>query len=73
MKAVASMSSGYDDTLKNGASGRYGKIILHISGKAYIFIGGEKMLLDEGLPCGFVQQTVSIDPNSWMYIYLGYK
>jgi hypothetical protein len=65
---------GYDDTLKDATAGRYGKIVVHKSGKAYLIVGGDdsktpqvKMLLSEGLPCGFLQQAVVIDPNQSSY------
>lgn len=72
--AVDQTAVGYDDTLKDAAAGRYGKIIVHKSGKAYLIVGGEdsktpqvKMLLSEGLTCGFLQQAVVIDPNQASY------
>jgi len=71
-------STGYDDTLKDAAAGRYGKIVVHKSGKAYLVVGGTdsktppvRMRLSEGLPCAFLQQAVSIDPNMSTYIPLG--
>jgi hypothetical protein len=71
-------ASGFDDTLKDAAPGKYGKVVIHKSGKAYFVIGGEdsktpqvKMLLSEGLPCSFLQQAVSIDPNDASYVPLG--
>jgi hypothetical protein len=70
--------SGYDDTLKDAAPGRYGKIVVHKSGKAYLIVGGTdsktpqvKMLLTEGLPCGFLQQAVVIDPLLASYAAVG--
>ena len=72
------VATGYDDTLKDAAAGRYGKIVVHKSGKAYLVVGGAdsktpqvKMLLSEGLPCGFLQQAVAIDPNQASYSPLG--
>ena len=61
-----SISSSYDDTLKDAASGRYGKIIIHQSGKSFLLIGdgdGQpiQMQLSEGLPCSFLQQAVAIN------------
>jgi hypothetical protein len=57
----------YDDTLKDASAGRYGKIVVHKSGKAYLVVGGTdsktpqvRMLLQNGLSCGFLQQAVSI-------------
>ena len=73
-----SAAIGYDDTLKDAAAGRYGKIVLHKSGKAYLVVGGTdsktpqvKMLLSEGLSCGFLQQAVAIDPSQATYVPLG--
>jgi len=69
-------STGYDDTLKDTAAGRYGKIIIHKSGKAFLVVGGGdsksspvRMRLSEGLPCGFLQQAVSVSETD--YIPLG--
>lgn len=57
----------HDNTLKDASAGRYGKIIVHKSGKAYLVVGGSdsktpqvRMLLQNGLSCGFLQQAVSI-------------
>jgi len=65
-----SSSLGYDDTLKDATPGRYGKIVVHKSGKTYMYVGGVKMNIDEGLPCGFIQQAVSIDLDRREYIPL---
>ncbi len=72
-----SSSSGYDDTLKDCAAGRYGKIVVHKSGQAYLIVGGGdpsvppvRMQLSTGIPCGFLQQAVSIDTENG-YIPLG--
>merc|ERR1719223_532783 len=69
----ASESYGYDDTLKDASAGRYGKIVMYKSGKAYLIVGGNddssggtggappvRMQLTTGLPCGFLQQAVAI-------------
>lgn len=73
-----SAATGYDDTLKDAAPGRYGKIVVHRSGKTYLIIGSNdgkypqvRMQLTEGLQCGFLQQAVSIDPDEGTYIPLG--
>jgi len=63
---TGSISSSYDDTLKDAASGRYGKIVIHQSGKSFLLIGdgdGQpiQMQLSEGLPCSFLQQAVAIN------------
>jgi len=75
---VDSSATGYDDTLKDAAAGRYGKIVMHKSGKAYLIVGGAdsktpqvRMLLSEGLPCGFLQQAVAIDTSQATYVPLG--
>ena len=71
-------TGGYDNTLKDAAAGRYGKIVVHKSRKAFLVVGGNdsrtppvRMRLHEGLPCVFLQQAVSIDPNMSTYIPLG--
>lgn len=73
-----SADTGYDDTLKDGAAGRYGKIVMYKSGKAYLVVGDEhsgippvRMQLTTGLPCGFLQQAVAIDSEKQTYIPLG--
>ena len=74
----AGSSSGYDDTLKDSAAGRYGKIVVYKSGKAFLIVGGGgdsktppvRMKLANGLPCGFLQQAVSIDTENG-YVPLG--
>lgn len=75
---ASTRSSGFDDTLKDSAAGRYGKIVMYKSGKTYLIVGDKsdsknppvKMLLSSGLPCGFVQQAVTIDTDNG-YIPLG--
>ncbi len=65
-------ASNYDDTLKDTAAGRYGKIVVYKSGKAFLIIGDNnnsntppiRMRLSSGLPCGFLQQAVSIDVDN---------
>jgi hypothetical protein len=71
-------STGYDDTLKDAGAGRYGKIIMYKSGKAYLEIGGRdsnnppvRLRLTNGLSCGFLQQAVSIDNKINGYVPLG--
>jgi hypothetical protein len=73
----------YDDLLKDASAGRYGKIVVHKSGKAYLVVGGTdsktpqvRMSLQNGLSCGFQQQAVSIHTStdgkkSGSYIPLG--
>ena len=71
-------TTGFDDTLKDSAPGRYGKIVVYKSGKAYLVVGDKnnskappvKMRLENGLPCAFLQQAVSIDTNNG-YVPLG--
>ena len=75
---ASTRSSGFDDTLKDCAAGRYGKIVMYKSGKTYLIVGDKsdskkppvKMLLTNGLPCGFMQQAVTIDIDNG-YIPLG--
>jgi hypothetical protein len=59
-------TSSYDDTLRDTAAGRYGKIVVYKSGKAYLIVGAPpiRMRLSSGLPCGFLQQAVSIDVDN---------
>jgi len=70
-------TSGYDDTLKDAAPGKYGRILVYESGKTIFVVGGEdgspevRMNLTEGLQCGFLQQAVVIDPDEGQYIPLG--
>lgn len=64
------LSLGYDNSLKDTKPGLYGKIVIHESGKSYMYVGGVKMNIDEGLPCGFIQQAVSIDLDKREYIPL---
>jgi hypothetical protein len=78
VETTATSGFGFDDTLKDAAPGKYGKIVVHKSGKAYLIVGGSdsktpqvKMLLNEGLPCGFLQQAVAIDANQASYAPLG--
>ncbi len=74
----ATSSTGFDDTLKDSAPGRYGKIVVYKSGRAYLVVGDKndsktppvRMRLENGLPCGFLQQAVSIDTNNG-YVPLG--
>jgi hypothetical protein len=62
----------YDDTLKDIAAGKYGKIVIYKSGQAFLEIGGGvRMKLSEGLPFGFFQQAVSIDVDKGTYVPLG--
>ena len=72
---TSTTNTGYDDTLKDAAPGKYGKIVVHKSGKAYFIIGNGtnqvRMQLMEGLKCGFTQQAVAMDPDQGTYIPLG--
>jgi len=79
--ATPSMSGpalGYDDTLKDAASGRYGRIVVRKSGKTELIIGGGegngpevRLLVHEGLQCGFRQEAVCIDPDEATFVALG--
>lgn len=68
---------GYDDTLKDTASGRYGRIEVRKSGKTELVLGGGdgspevRLLIHEGLQCGFRQEAVCIDPDEATFVVLG--
>jgi len=67
---------GYDDTLKHAASGQYGRIVVRKSGKTELIIGGGdgpevRLLVHEGLQCGFRQEAVCIDPEEATFVGLG--
>eukprot|EP00804_Cyclotella_cryptica_P012407 CCRYP_010858-RB/>CCRYP_010858-RB protein AED:0.04 eAED:0.04 QI:150/1/1/1/0.5/0.33/3/1421/485 len=67
----------YDDTLKDIAPGKYGKIVVYKSGRTELVVGGHaggaevRMLIHEGLQCGFRQEAVSIDPEEGTFVPLG--
>jgi len=99
---------GYDDTLKDAAAGRYGRIVVRKSGKMELIVGGGgngqevrkaprllfpspsrvsffkftllrlldlskvRLLVHEGLQCGFRQEAVSIDPDNATFVSLGW-
>lgn len=69
---------GYDDTLKDAAAGRYGRIVVRKSGKTELVIGGGegqgpeiRMLVHEGLQCGFRQEAVCINPEEATFVSMG--
>lgn len=69
---------GYDDTLKDCAPGKYGKIVVFKSGRTELVVGGGdsgrpevRMLIHEGLQCGFRQEAVSIDPEEATFVPMG--
>mmetsp|Transcript_5223 Transcript_5223/g.10174 ORF Transcript_5223/g.10174 Transcript_5223/m.10174 type:complete len:506 (+) Transcript_5223:133-1650(+) len=68
---------GYDDTLKDSAPGRYGRIEIRRSGKTELVLGGGdlgpevRMPIHQGLQCGFRQEAVCIDPNEATFVALG--
>jgi hypothetical protein len=71
-------ASGYDNTLKDLTPGKYGRIIVRKSGRTELIIGGGnpgepevRMLIHEGLQCGFRQEVVSIDPEVATFVPLG--
>ena len=106
---ASSGAPGYDDTLKDAAAGRYGRIVVRKSGKTELIIGGGddghevrkvdtilavlssrvspsrhsllvsvafslskvRLLVHEGLQCGFRQEAVCIDPDSATFVSLG--
>jgi hypothetical protein len=76
--AGPSSATGYDDTLKDIAPGKYGRIVVRKSGRTELIVGGGdsdepevRMLIHEGLQCGFRQEAVSIDPDEATFITLG--
>lgn len=71
-------AEGYDDTLKDIPPGRYGRIVVRKSGRTELIVGGGdsgepevRMLIHEGLQCGFRQEAVSIDPDESTFVQLG--
>lgn len=75
LASVSGPALGYDDTLKDAASGRYGRIVVRKSGKTELVIGeGDnevRLLVHEGLQCGFSQQAVCIDPDESSFVAMG--
>ena len=73
-----STATGYDDTLKDIPPGRYGRIVVRKSGRTELIVGGGdsgepevRMLVHEGLQCGFRQEAVAIDPDESTFVTLG--
>jgi len=67
---------GYDDVLKDIPPGRYGRIVVRKSGKTELIVGGDgspevRMLIHEGLQCGFRQEAVAIDSEEATFTSLG--
>lgn len=96
---------GYDNTLKDIAPGRYGKIVVYKSGRTELVVGGKngepevralryllaifhlnlnsrysfdppnihqvRMLINEGLQCGFRQEAVAIDHEEGTFVPMG--
>jgi len=76
--AGPSSATGYDDTLKDIPPCKYGRIVVRKSGRTELIVGGGdsgepevRMLIHEGLQCGFRQEAVSIDPDEATFITLG--
>lgn len=75
--ASSSGALGYDDTLKDAAAGRYGRIVVRRSGRTELVIGGGedgpevRLLVHEGLQCGFRQEAVCIDPDESTFVGMG--
>jgi len=75
--ASSSGALGYDDTLKDAAAGRYGRIVVRSSGRTELVIGGGeygpevRLLVHEGLQCGFRQEAVCIDPDEATFVGMG--
>jgi hypothetical protein len=66
----ATIPGSFDNVLSS-ASGHLGKLLVYKSGKTVLQIGSNRLLVSEGLPCGFVQQAVCIDTEKELYIPLG--
>jgi len=75
--SLTSSPQGFDDTLKDAAAGRYGRIVVRKSGKTELVIGGDdnglevRLLVHQGLQCGFRQEAASIDPEECTFVSLG--
>ena len=100
----STVSVGYDNTLKDILPGRYGKILVHKSGRTELVVGGHnggpevrilclfksihhhqarttsnmlcnlskvRMLINEGLHCGFRQEAVAIDHDEGNFVPMG--
>ena len=64
--------------MKDCAPGKYGKIVVYKSGRTELVVGGGdsgrpevRMLIHEGLQCGFRQEAVSIDPEEATFVPMG--
>ena len=75
---TSSSATGYDDTLKDIPPGQYGRIVVRKSGRTELIVGGGesgepevRMLIHEGLQCGFRQEAVSIDVDESTFVSLG--
>ncbi|KAL7550202.1 hypothetical protein ACHAWF_013440 [Thalassiosira exigua] len=75
----ATGAAGYDDSLKDAAAGLYGRIVVRRSGRTELVVGGGggdgrpevRLLVHEGLRCGFRQEAACIDPNEAAFVCLG--
>lgn len=59
------------DNIMSSSSGHMGKIKVYKSGKTVLQMGSTRLNVSEGLPCGFVQHAVAIDPSRATYVPLG--
>mmetsp|Transcript_32240 Transcript_32240/g.42514 ORF Transcript_32240/g.42514 Transcript_32240/m.42514 type:complete len:233 (+) Transcript_32240:88-786(+) len=61
----------HDNSLKKIAPGHIGKLQLYQSGKVKLIIGETSFDVTSGLPCHFVQDVVSIDPEKRTCCFFG--
>jgi hypothetical protein len=64
------LPNSFDNTMGSKA-GKLGRLLVYKSGKTVLDMGGTKLIVSEGLPCGFAQQAVAIDTENSNYIPLG--
>lgn len=64
------LPNSFDNILASN-SGHMGKIKVYKSGKTILHMGSTQLNVSEGLPCGFVQHAVAIDPSRATYVPLG--
>ncbi|KAL9190485.1 hypothetical protein ACHAXT_007696 [Thalassiosira profunda] len=77
-EGASSRPRGYDDALWHAVPGRYGRIVVRQSGRTELVLGGGesgepevRMLVHEGLQCGFRQEAVGVDPAGRTFVALG--
>ncbi|KAL9190486.1 hypothetical protein ACHAXT_007697 [Thalassiosira profunda] len=77
-EGASSRPLGHDDALRHAVPGRYGRIVVRRSGRTELVLGGGesgepevRMLVHEGLQCGFRQEAVGVDPAGRTFVALG--